>query len=92
MMRGNYTRELDEVSLRIQNMGTQIGEAVEKTRTALENVDAKAARELIEDEDIRNSTIAFPTSDMLENCETFQYLGDDVDTMYMDYWNKVKSS
>ena len=52
----------------------------------------KAARELIEDEDIRNSTIAFPTSDMLENCETFQYLGDDVDTMYMDYWNKVKSS
>ena len=29
---------------------------------------------------------------MLENCETFQYLGDDVDTMYMDYWNKVKSS
>lgn len=52
----------------------------------------KAARELIEDEEIRNSTIAFPTSDMLENCETYQFLGDEVDTMYTDYWNKVKSS
>ena len=52
MMRGNYTRELDEVSLRIQNMGTQIGEAVEKTRTALENVDAKAARELIDGDEV----------------------------------------
>lgn len=52
----------------------------------------KAARELIEDEDIRNSTIAFPTSDMTANCETFHYLGDDVDNMYTEYWNKVKSS
>ena len=51
-MRGNYTRELDEVSLRIQNMGTQIGEAVEKTRIALENVDAKAARELIDGDEV----------------------------------------
>lgn len=52
----------------------------------------EAARELIEDEDIRNSTIAFPTSDMLENCETFQYLGDAADNMYTEYWNKVKAS
>lgn len=52
MMRGNYTRELDEVSLRIQNMGTQIGEAVEKTRIALDNVDAKAARELIDGDEV----------------------------------------
>ena len=52
----------------------------------------KAARELIEDDDIRNSTIAFPTHDMLEKCETYQYLGDDADNMYNDYWNKVKAS
>ena len=51
-----------------------------------------AARELIEDEDIRNSTIAFPTDEMLENCETFLYLGDDMEALYTDYWNKVKSS
>jgi spermidine/putrescine-binding protein len=52
----------------------------------------KAARELIEDEDIRNSTIAFPTSDMTANCETYQYLGDEMDNLYTEYWNKVKSS
>lgn len=51
-----------------------------------------AARELIEDEDIRNSTIAFPPAEDLTRCETFQYLGDDVDNMYNEYWNKVKSS
>ena len=51
-----------------------------------------AARELIEDEDIRNSTIAFPTDDMLKNCETFHYLGDELDNLYTEYWNKVKSS
>ncbi len=52
----------------------------------------EGARELIEDEDIKNSLIAFPTDDMLENCETFKFLGDDVDNLYMDCWNKVKSS
>ena len=51
-----------------------------------------AARELIEDEDIRNSTIAFPPASELERCETFQYLGDEVDNIYNKYWNKVKSS
>ncbi len=52
----------------------------------------KAARELIEDEDIKDSTIAFPTSEMTKDCETFLYLGDEVDNLYNDYWNKVKSS
>lgn len=51
-----------------------------------------AARELIEDEDIRNSTIAFPDASELERCETYHYLGDDADNMYTEYWNKVKSS
>ena len=50
-----------------------------------------AARELIEDEDIRNSKIAFPDSSELERCETFHYLGDDIDNIYNEYWNKVKS-
>lgn len=51
-MRGNYTRELDEVSVRIQNMGKAIGEAVEKTRAALEQMNAKAALELIEGDEV----------------------------------------
>ncbi len=50
-----------------------------------------AARELIEDDDIRNSTIAFPTDEMLEGSETYRYLGDELDDLYTEYWNKVKS-
>ena len=38
-----------------------------------------AARELIEDDDIRNSEIAFPDEETLARCETFTYLGDDAD-------------
>ena len=50
-----------------------------------------AAGELIEDEDIRNSTIAFPTAEMLEGCEFFKYLGPDVDEIYNSKWKEVKS-
>lgn len=50
-----------------------------------------AARDLIEDETIRNSPIAFPTAEDLKNCETFRYLGDDIDAYYNQLWNKVKS-
>lgn len=50
------------------------------------------ARELIEEEAIRNSRIAFPTAEDLKGCETFQFLGDDVDAYYNELWNKVKSS
>ena len=49
------------------------------------------AREMIEDEDIRNSKILFPEPEDLTNCETFQFLGDDVDSYYNELWNKVKS-
>ena len=52
----------------------------------------KAAREMIEDEDIRNSTIAFPTADMLKNCSVYTYIGEDGDALYAKYWDKVKSS
>ena len=52
----------------------------------------EAARELIEDEFIRNSEIAFPDLSKYDNLETFQYLGTETDQVYGDLWNKVKSS
>ena len=52
----------------------------------------EAARELIEDEAIRNSEIAFPDLSKYDNLETFQYLGTEADQVYGDLWNKVKSS
>lgn len=51
-----------------------------------------AARELIEDEDIKNSTIAFPDLSQYSNLETFQYLGEDGDYMYNELWKEVKSN
>lgn len=50
------------------------------------------AQKLIEDESIRNSPVAFPSDTDLERCETFQFLGDDVDRTYIEFWNKVKSN
>lgn len=50
-----------------------------------------AARELIEDESIRNSQIAFPDLSQYSNLETFRYLGPEVDKIYGELWNKVKS-
>lgn len=52
----------------------------------------KAGRELIEDDDIRNSRIAFPTAEDLKDCETFKFLGDEADAYYNELWNKVKAS
>ena len=51
-----------------------------------------AARELIEDDDIRNSEIAFPPDEVLERCETFSYLGPEADELYGELWKKVKSA
>ena len=45
-----------------------------------------AGRDLIEDESLRNSPIAFPDDSKLENCETFQFLGDDNDALYNSLW------
>ena len=50
-----------------------------------------AARALIEDEDIRNSEIAFPDLSTVPNLETFRYLGTKNDEVYNELWNKVKS-
>lgn len=50
-----------------------------------------AAQALIEDDDIRNSEIAFPDLSQYQNLETFHYLGEDGDALYNDYWKEVKS-
>ena len=50
-----------------------------------------AARALIEDEDIKNSKIAFPDLSQYNNLETFHYLGADGDALYNDLWKEVKS-
>ncbi|MBP3603589.1 MAG: ABC transporter substrate-binding protein [Lachnospiraceae bacterium] len=50
-----------------------------------------AARELIEDEDIKNSSIAFPDLTQYSNLETFHYLGVEGDELYNNLWKEVKS-
>lgn len=50
-----------------------------------------AARALIEDDEIRNSEIAFPTLSDYEGLETFQYLGEEADALYNELWKEVKS-
>ncbi len=52
----------------------------------------EAARELIEDEDIRNSEIAFPDLSKYNHLETFVYLGEDGDALYNELWKEVKSN
>ena len=50
-----------------------------------------AARELIEDEDIKNSSIAFPDLTQYQNLETFSYLGEEADLLYNNLWEEIKS-
>ncbi len=50
-----------------------------------------AAQALIEDEDIKNSKIAFPDFSQYENLETFHYLGEEGDALYNDLWKEVKA-
>ncbi len=50
-----------------------------------------AAQELIEDEEIKNSDIAFPDLTQYDNLETFHYLGPEGDALYNDLWKEVKS-
>ena len=51
-----------------------------------------AARALIEDEEIRNSEIAFPDETILSRTTAFKYLGSEMDEIYLQKWNEVKSS
>lgn len=52
----------------------------------------EAARALIEDEEIKNSKIAFPTLSDYDNLETFRYLGEAGDAVYNELWKEVKSN
>lgn len=51
-----------------------------------------AAQALIEDEDIRNSEIAFPDLTKYNNLETFSYLGEEAEELYNELWKEVKSN
>lgn len=51
-----------------------------------------AARELIEDDDIKNSEIAFPDLSQYDHLETFQYLGAEGEALYNSLWKEVKSN
>lgn len=51
----------------------------------------KAAKALIEDDDLRNSTVAFPGNDILNRCTAYTYLGEEMDEYYFRQWYKVKS-
>lgn len=51
----------------------------------------EAAQALIEDEDIRNSEIAFPDLSRYQNLETFSYLGEEGDSLYNSLWKEVMS-
>ena len=47
-------------------------------------------RELVEDEELKNSPIAFPSPDVYEGQETYKYLGNQMDEYYNSLWMKVK--
>ena len=49
-----------------------------------------SAREMIEDEEIRNSQIAFPNLADYE-LEVYKYLGEEVERTYNNFWKQVKS-
>ena len=51
----------------------------------------EAARDMIEDEAVRNSDVVFPGEDVLDRCETYSYLGEEGDALYNEMWKKVKS-
>ncbi|WP_367567063.1 PotD/PotF family extracellular solute-binding protein [Lacrimispora sp.] len=51
----------------------------------------KGAFDLL-DAEIQNNKAVFPDADKLKNSEVFQYLGNDVDSLYNEAWKEVKSN
>lgn len=51
----------------------------------------KGAFDLL-DEETKNNKSVFPEISSLKNCEVFNYLGEEVDTVYNDLWKEVKSN
>ena len=47
-------------------------------------------QELVEDEELKNSPIAFPPADIYKGQETYQYLGNQMDEYYNNLWMQVK--
>lgn len=47
-------------------------------------------RELVEDEELKNSPIAFPSPEIYKGQETYKYLGNQMDEYYNSLWMKVK--
>lgn len=48
------------------------------------------AWDLIEDEEIKNSPVAFPSDEVLARCTAFRYLGEEMEATYIQKWNEVK--
>lgn len=51
----------------------------------------EAAKALIEDEEVKNSPIAFPDLSQYDHLETYIYLGEEGDAIYNELWKEVKS-
>lgn len=51
----------------------------------------KATKELLDD-DLQNNQIAFPDSSVIDTCETFNFLGDEMEALYNEKWREVKSN
>ena len=49
------------------------------------------AWELIEDDEIKYSPIAFPDLSQYSDLETYSYLGEDADLLYNELWKEIKS-
>lgn len=47
-------------------------------------------RDLVKDEEIKNSPIAFPSPDVYKGQETYKYLGNQMDEYYNNLWMQVK--
>lgn len=47
--------------------------------------------DLLEDEELKNDEVLFPDEEILERCEPFQYLGEEMDQIYYELWKEVKS-
>lgn len=47
-------------------------------------------RDLVEDEEIKNSPIAFPSPEVYKGQETYKYLGNKMDEYYNNLWMQVK--
>lgn len=51
----------------------------------------KAAFDML-DEELQNNKAVFPDFEQLKNCEVFQYMGDEADSLYNSLWKEIKSN